>query len=152
MSSVRDKNTKLELEMRRRLFAMGFRFRLHRKNLPGKPDMVFPKYSAVIFLHGCFWHLHGCDRSKLPDTRRSWWKAKLESNRCRDIEALSSLKNLGWRVFIVWECSIRRPGIVQTEALDKIADRAAKFLISRKLYQEIPKAPYKYKFTKCKKG
>lgn len=138
MSSVRAKNTRLELEIRRRLFAMGFRFRLHRKDLPGKPDMVFSKYSAVIFVHGCFWHQHGCARSKLPETRRMWWKAKLEGNRDRDIDAISRLSSIGWRVMVVWECSVRQPGTIQTEALDKIAQSAAQFLLSGESYLEVP--------------
>ena len=140
MSSVRAKNTRLELEMRRRLFARGFRFRLHRKDLPGKPDIVLPKFSTVIFAHGCFWHQHGCDRSKLPETRRSWWKAKLEGNRRRDATAIRKLKDLGWRTMIVWECNFRRPRVVRADALDKFADRAARFLKSRKSHLEIPRA------------
>jgi len=141
MSSVRGTNTKLELELRHRLFAMGFRYRLHRKDLPGKPDMVFPKLSAVIFVHGCFWHQHGCDRSKLPATRKRWWKAKLEGNRLRDMEALRELSSIGWRVMIMWECSVRQPGVVQAEALDEIANRAAKFLLSTQPCLEIPASP-----------
>ena len=141
MSSVRAKDTKLELEIRRRLFAMGFRFRLHRRDLPGKPDMLFPKYSAVIFIHGCFWHLHGCNRSKLPETRKGWWKTKLEGNQKRDMKTVSILKSNGWRVMIIWECSVRRSGIVQSEVLDEIADVAAGFLISQEQYREIPGIP-----------
>jgi DNA mismatch endonuclease, patch repair protein len=139
MSSVRSKDTKLEREIRRRLFNMGFRFRLHRKDLPGRPDMVFPKYSAVIFIHGCFWHLHGCHRSKLPETRQAWWKAKLEANRNRDITAIRQLRSGGWRVMIVWECITREPGILLDKVLNEIADSAAKFLQSGELYREIPK-------------
>jgi DNA mismatch endonuclease (patch repair protein) len=147
MSSVRAKNTELELEIRRRLFNMGFRYRLHQKNLPSKPDMVFLKYSAVIFSHGCFWHQHGCNHSKLPNTRRNWWKAKLEGNRRRDISAIRTLKNLGWRVMVVWECSIRHPGVIRTEALDEVADLAAKFLRSQDLYLEIPRAKHRGNYT-----
>ena len=143
MSSVRSKDTKLELEIRHRLFSMSFRYRLHRKDLPGKPDIVLPKYSAVVFINGCFWHLHGCERSKLPNTMRSWWKEKLEGNRRRDIETISALNNLGWRVLVVWECSVRRPGVVRTKAIEKITDCIAEFLRSQISYLEIPKVPCK---------
>src|SRR5436189_3109779 len=98
MSAVRSKNTKLELAFRRRLFAMGFRFRLHKKGLPGTPDMVFPKYSAIIFIHGCFWHHHGCYLSALPRTRRSWWAEKLKGNWLRDRANSDQLRRMGWRV------------------------------------------------------
>lgn len=138
MSSVRDRDTMLEIEVRRRLFAKGFRFRLHRNDLPGKPDIVFSRFSAVIFLHGCFWHQHWCERSKLPATRQDWWKAKLEDNKRRDIRSTNILRELGWRVMVIWECSVRAPGVVKTKALDKIANQAAKFLNSGKSYMEIP--------------
>ena len=97
MSSVRAKNTKLEVEIRRRLFSMGFRYRLHRKNLPGTPDVVFLKYRSVVFINGCFWHYHGCHLSSIPETRRSWWMAKLEETARRDAEAVSELRKLDWR-------------------------------------------------------
>jgi len=139
MSSVRAKNTKLELEVRRRLFAMGFRYRLHGKNLPGTPDMVFPKYRAVLFVHGCFWHHHGCHLSTLPNTRRSWWKEKLEGNRKRDSEVASELKDLGWRILAIWECGFRKPKTDRAEALDRIAERAGSFLKSEQMLLEIPR-------------
>jgi len=142
MSSVRAKNTKLELEMRRRLFAMGFRYRLHVKDLPGKPDMVFPKYRSVAFVHGCFWHYHGCHLSSIPGTRRAWWKKKLEENARRDSETVSELRNLGWRILIIWECEFRRPKINRARALDSIAAQAAEFLESKQSVLEIPKSPY----------
>lgn len=139
MSSVRAKNTKLELEIRRRLFDMGFRYRLHRKNLPGTPDMVFPKYRSVAFIHGCFWHYHGCHRSSIPGTRRSWWRTKLEENARRDSAAVSELRKLDWRVLIIWECGFRRPKTNYTEALDTISVRAANFLKSKQKRLEIPR-------------
>lgn len=141
MSSVRGKNTKPELEVRHRLFAMGFRYRLHRRDLPGKPDMVFPRHRAVVFVHGCFWHQHGCDRSAIPATRRSWWKKKLEGNRNRDGEVMSRLKELGWRVLVIWECSFRKPGTDRSRALDRIAARAGRFLSNRQSTLEIPRLP-----------
>ena len=138
MSSVRAKNTKLELEVRRRLFAMKFRYRLHVKSLPGTPDMVFPKYHAVIFVHGCFWHQHGCHLSALPKTRQAWWKEKLEGNRKRDSAVVLELIDLGWRVLIIWECGFRKPKIKREEALDRITERACSFLKSERKKLEIP--------------
>ena len=139
MSSVRAKNTKLEMEVRCRLFAMGFRYRLHGKNLPGTPDMVFPKYRAVVFVHGCFWHYHGCHLSTLPNTRRSWWKKKLEGNRKHDSDVVSELKDLGWRILVIRECSFRKPKTNRAEALDRIAERAGSFLKSERKLFEIPR-------------
>ena len=110
MSAVRAKNTKPELEIRRRLFAMGFRYRLHRRALPGTPDMVFPGYRSIVFIHGCFWHYHGCHLSSLPATREDWWKAKLEDNAKRDVAAVSELRSLGWRVLTIWECHVSTDG------------------------------------------
>jgi len=130
MSAVRSKNTKLEIAFRRRLFAMGFRFRLHRKDLPGKPDLVFPKHSAIIFIHSCFWHHHGCHLSDLPQTRREWWQAKLEGNRKRDRKVNRQLLEMGWRVITIWECSFRQRGTVRELALDTLAERAGVFLLS----------------------
>ena len=138
MSSVRAKNTKLELEIRRRLFAMRFRYRLHREDLPGTPDMVFSKHRSVVFIHGCFWHYHGCHLSSIPKTRWSWWQAKLHENAKRDLAAVSELQNLGWRVLVIWECGFRRPGTNRMEALDTISGQAADFLNSKQRLLEIP--------------
>ena len=137
MSSVRARNTKLELEVRRRLFAMGFRYRLHQRDLPGTPDMVFRKHSAIILVHGCFWHNHGCPLGAFPHSRRMWWKKKLENNRLRDGEVVAKLKELGWRVLTIWECSFRKPQTNRSDALDKVASRAGRFLKSRKSVLEI---------------
>jgi DNA mismatch endonuclease (patch repair protein) len=139
MSAVRSKNTKLELAFRQRLFAMGFRFRLHRRGLPGTPDMVFPKYSAVIFIHGCYWHQHGCHLSTLPQTRRAWWRKKLNGNRQRDQKNGEQLKQMGWRIMTIWECSFRRPGIDREKELDTLAGKAQDFLLSNKRLVEIPR-------------
>lgn len=139
MSSVRSKNTRLEVEIRRRIFMMGFRYRLHVTSLPGTPDLVFPKHQSVVFIHGCFWHLHGCHLSSIPATRQAWWKKKLEENADRDSIAISNLKNLGWRILIIWECSIRKPKINRREALDSIAAQAKYFLESKQRFLEIPR-------------
>ncbi len=137
MSAVRAKNTKLETEIRRRLFAQGFRYRLHVRDLPGTPDIVLPKYETVILVHGCFWHYHGCSRSKIPDSRRNWWRKKLEDNRTRDAKALAELRSSGWRVVVIWECSVHRPGIDRQKALDLVCLRAGKFLRSKRSLLEI---------------
>jgi len=131
MSAVRSKNTKIEVEIRRRLFAQGFRYRLYASDLPGTPDIVLPKYSTVIFVHGCFWHYHGCSRSTIPDSRRNWWRKKLEDNRTRDAKAQAELRGNGWRVVIIWECSVRRPAVDRQKALDSVCLRVAKFLRSK---------------------
>ena len=138
MSSIRGKNTKVELEIRRRLFVMGFRYRLYRKDFPGTPDLVFPKYRSVIFVHGCFWHYHGCHLSSVPETRQSWWTIKLQKNASRDSAAITELRHLGWRVLIIWECGFRRPKTDRTGALDSISIRAAEFLKSEQEFLEIP--------------
>lgn len=137
MSTVRGKNTKLEIEIRQALFARGFRYRLHAHDLSGKPDMVLPKYSAVIFIHGCFWHLHDCERSTIPLNRREWWQKKLLENRIRDSKALEALQHEHWRVLIVWECSIRRPGINRDDALLNVCNSAENFLRSEMKFNEI---------------
>ena len=137
MSSVRAKNTKGEVGIRKRLFARGFRYRVHRNGLPGTPDLVLRRHNAVVFINGCFWHQHGCGRSKLPETRRNWWKAKLEENKERDRRVCSELRDLGWRVALVWECAYRSPGLSTSTALDSVADRLAGFLQSNRQTIEI---------------
>ncbi|MBS0218776.1 MAG: DNA mismatch endonuclease Vsr [Proteobacteria bacterium] len=108
MSGIQGKNTKPELTVRRMLFASGYRFRLHRRDLPGAPDIVMPGRKVAIFVHGCFWHMHqGCRFAKMPATRPEFWKAKLEANVERDRRAVEKLRALGWRVLCVWECSTR---------------------------------------------
>lgn len=109
MSRIRGKDTKPELLLRRGLHALGFRFRLHRKDLPGRPDLVFPGRRAVIFVHGCFWHGHDCPMCKLPATRPEFWQAKIAGNRDRDERAIRALGVAGWRVLVVWECAIHGP-------------------------------------------
>jgi DNA mismatch endonuclease (patch repair protein) len=108
MSRIKSKNTKPEMLVRSILHRHGFRFRLHVGTLPGKPDIVLPKYKIAIFVHGCFWHMHGCANSKIPTTRHDWWKDKLESNARRDTKQFEELKSLGWKVMVVWECEFRR--------------------------------------------
>lgn len=107
MAGIRGTNTKPELVLRRALHAAGFRFRLHDRTLPGKPDIVFPRYRAVLFAHGCFWHGHDCHLFRLPSTRTDFWSAKIARNREIDQRALEELRGLGWRVGVVWECSLK---------------------------------------------
>lgn len=108
MSRIRSKNTKPEMFLRSLLHRAGLRYRLHCKKLPETPDLVLAKYEVIIFIHGCFWHMHGCSNSKLPATRTAWWKNKLESNQLRDQKCYSQLLLLGWRVLVLWECSLKR--------------------------------------------
>lgn len=110
MSGIRDRNTAPELVVRRLAHAMGYRFRLHRRDLPGKPDMVFPRLKKAIFVHGCFWHQHNdpkCKIARTPATNRAYWVPKLERNSRRDSEATSALQRLGWQTLAVWECETR---------------------------------------------
>jgi DNA mismatch endonuclease, patch repair protein len=109
MSRIRGKDTEPELVLRRALHAEGFRFRLHRRDLPGRPDLVLPKHKAVIFVHGCFWHAHdGCVYATMPATRAEFWRAKFYANRQRDAAQTEHLFSAGWRVLTVWECALRR--------------------------------------------
>ena len=107
MAGIRGKNTKPELTLRRGLHAAGFRFRLHDRTLPGKPDIVFPRYRAVLFAHGCFWHGHDCHLFKWPSSRPDFWRAKIQRNREVDTLALAALQAAGWRQGIVWECALK---------------------------------------------
>lgn len=107
MSGIRGKDTRPEIIVRQALHRAGFRFRLHRKDLPGKPDIVLPKYHTVIFVHGCFWHGHGCRYFKVPKTRTDFWLDKIMANAKRDRLQEDALRAAGWRVFTVWECDIR---------------------------------------------
>lgn len=107
MSGIRGKDTKPELELRRALFARGFRYRLHAKSLPGRPDIVLARWRAVVFVHGCFWHGHGCHYFKLPATNRDFWAGKIAGNRANDALQKKALQHHGWIVFTVWECSMR---------------------------------------------
>lgn len=108
MSGIRGRDTRPEVAVRRALFAAGFRFRLHRRDLPGTPDIALPGKKVAVFVHGCFWHRHmGCRYSKLPATRPEFWKAKLDGNVDRDARAVQALRAMGWRVLVIWECAIR---------------------------------------------
>lgn len=110
MSRIKGKNTQPELFVRSMLHRLGYRFRLHLTSLPGKPDIVLPKYKTVIFVHGCFWHRHeDCQFAYTPKSRADFWEKKFESNLARDYKVKTSLELLGWQVLIVWECELRSP-------------------------------------------
>ncbi|MFH1461790.1 MAG: DNA mismatch endonuclease Vsr [bacterium] len=115
MTSIKGKNTFPELNVRRALFAKRLRYRIHDKNLPGVPDIVFHKYKAIIFIHGCFWHQHGCKASTLPKTNESFWAKKLRNNFERDNENLKILKAMGWRVRIIWSCELKNKKFLKNE-------------------------------------
>jgi DNA mismatch endonuclease (patch repair protein) len=121
MSQIRDKNTKPEIIIRSIVHGMGFRFRLHEKLLPGKPDIVLPRHKKIIFIHGCFWHMHNCRYGRVkPATHKKFWQDKRRGNVERDKRNLKKLRLAGWKVLVVWEC--------QTKSPEKIINRISKFL------------------------
>lgn len=107
MQQIRARDTKPEMLIRRGLHALGLRYRLHVKELPGCPDLVFPRYKVAVFINGCFWHAHGCSRSKVPQSRRDFWQDKLAATVTRDRLAIESLIAAEWRVLVIWECAMR---------------------------------------------
>jgi DNA mismatch endonuclease, patch repair protein len=108
MSRIKGKDTKPEMLVRKFLFSMGLRYRLHDRKLPGKPDLVFPKHGVVVFIHGCYWHGHdGCKYFVVPKTRTEWWIDKINKNKLNDINSISQLRESGWKVIIVWECQLK---------------------------------------------
>ena len=122
MSGIRGKDTKPELMIRKALHARGYRYRLHCPDLPGKPDLCLAKYRAVILVHGCFWHGHGCNLFKWPSTRPDFWKAKIGRNKQLDDEVVDRIAALGWRYAVVWECALKgRRNIGLSEVVDKLA-------------------------------
>lgn len=127
MSGIRGKNTRPEKTVRSGLFSAGFRFRLHRRDLPGKPDLVLAKWKAVVFINGCFWHAHkNCRFFRVPANRRAFWQQKLETNRSRDARATSALAEAGWNVITVWECALRADSVATLKHLqDVIESRVA---------------------------
>ena len=121
MSRIRSKDTKIEVEVRKYLFSKGFRFRKNDKRFPGKPDVVLPKYKTVIFVNGCFWHMHeGCKQARLPKTNVEFWKEKMERNAANDKLHQEQLCSMGWHVIVLWECELKRDfekvldGVIQT--------------------------------------
>ncbi|MFC3631893.1 very short patch repair endonuclease [Paracoccus angustae] len=134
MRRIRSSNTGPEMAVRRELHAMGFRYSLHSKLFSGKPDMVFRKLQAVIFIHGCYWHGHDCGEVKPSSTNQEYWSPKIRGNRERDRRNLAAIEAEGWRHLIIWECAFRRKGI---EALKETAMKAAEWLREGKASAEI---------------
>lgn len=120
MSRIRGKDTQPELVVRRLAFSLGFRFRLHRRDLPGSPDLVFPRLKRAIFVHGCFWHRHGCGRAYTPKTRTEFWAQKFSANVERDRRAKLQLREAGWDVLTIWEC--------ETSSAKRVLRRLSRFL------------------------
>jgi DNA mismatch endonuclease (patch repair protein) len=121
MRAVKGKDTAPEMVVRRMAHAMGYRFRLHRKDLPGKPDLVFPRLHRAVFVHGCFWHGHGCARgARMPKTNAAYWEGKIARNRSRDEANIAALRTQGWRALVIWECDLKD--------LARVRRRLAKFL------------------------
>jgi DNA mismatch endonuclease (patch repair protein) len=130
MSRIRGKDTKPEMVVRSLLHRMGYRFRLHGKGLPGRPDIVLARHKTVVFVHGCFWHRHrGCRNCTTPTHRREWWLKKLEGNAARDSRHQTALKELGWRVLVIWECELWGAKTLNrvTHTLSQIGPRSASF-------------------------
>jgi DNA mismatch endonuclease, patch repair protein len=116
MSRVRGKNTNPEMRVRRVAHALGLRFRLHRRDLPGKPDLVFPKHRVALFVHGCFWHRHpGCRKATDPKSREEYWQAKFSDNVERDARVVEKLEKLGWRVGTIWECESKSEDVIAAQ-------------------------------------
>ena len=125
MSMIRSKDTKPEIMVRKFLFGNGFRYKLHDKMLPGKPDLVFPKYKTVVFIHGCFWHGHeGCKYFVVPKTHTQWWLEKINRNKQLDTENSRKLKKLGWKILTVFECKLKSR--VREKTLNQLATRLTK--------------------------
>ena len=128
MSRIRGRDTKPELILRRGLHALGLRFRLHRKDLPGKPDLVFVRHRAIILVHGCFWHGHHCPMFRWPATRPEFWKEKIAGNHERDQAVVKTLSEAGWRVLVIWECALRGPA---RRPVEDVLDRCKGFIEGR---------------------
>ena len=119
MSAIKSKNTKPEIKVRKILHSMGYRFRLHSKNLPGSPDIVLPKYKTVIFVHGCFWHRHeNCKYASTPKTRKEFWNKKFTENKKRDSEIQEKIKILDWRSVVIWECETKNIENLRDKIID----------------------------------
>jgi len=133
MSGIRGKDTKPELLIRSKLHSKGFRFRLHDKNLAGKPDIILRKYQAVIFIHGCFWHRHECHLFKWPKSRPDFWRNKINGNYQNDQKVIKSLEKSGWRICIVWECAVKGA----SKDIDAVVNRIANWLVGENSKLEI---------------
>lgn len=117
MRRIRSNDTGPEITVRKLLHELGFRFRLHRKNLPGRPDIILPKYKTAIFVNGCFWHGHGCRRGRLPKSNLDYWKPKIQKNKMRDAWNMDLLTGIGWNPMILWECEVQNRNMLETRLL-----------------------------------
>lgn len=131
MSRIRGRDTKPEMLVRRGLHAKGLRFRVQRRDLPGRPDLTFPKYRCVVQVHGCFWHWHGCPLCKVPKTRTEFWEQKIATNVERDRAAEDALRDIGWRIALVWECSLRGKARLPENA---VVDQLMHFIRSERVH------------------
>jgi DNA mismatch endonuclease (patch repair protein) len=139
MAAIRGSNTSPEMKVRKLLHRHGFRYRLHSRKLPGRPDLVLPRYNVCIFIHGCFWHRHpGCRNASTPSTRIDFWRQKFEQNVSRDLRNRNELLQSGWRVIELWECGIRRPEADMYWLLKTIPDCNQKFVA----WPEFPATPH----------
>lgn len=134
MAGIKSYDTKPELLIRKALHSMGYRFRINDKSLPGKPDIVFPKYKAVVFIHGCFWHKHDCSLFKWPKSRSDFWKKKIMGNVVHDIKVKEQLLEMGWRVGVVWECAVKG---VKIDNIHDVATQVAYWLKDDTLLLEV---------------
>ena len=135
MAGIRAQNTAPEITLRQGLHSDGLRYRLHCKKLPGKPDLVFPKYRAVIFVNGCFWHAHECSLSRWPSSRTMFWKQKLLGNRKRDLLVRNELDSLGWRCLVVWECALKNK---PPSEIDQVVCKVASWIRSGSPPTQLP--------------
>lgn len=126
MAGIKSKDTRGEMAIRKGLHKLGFRYQLHRKDLPGKPDLVFPKHHAVIFVNGCFWHAHNCHLFKWPSSRPDFWQEKIISNKIRDNSNIKKYIDISWKVLIVWECSLKGK---TRRNLNEVINTAANWLL-----------------------
>lgn len=141
MSGIRGKDTSPELMIRKGLFRMGYRYRLHCPDIPGKPDIVFPKYRALVLVNGCFWHGHGCHLFKWPKSRQTFWRDKISGNVERDRRNLEKYHELGWRVLVVWECAIKGK---HREPVDELMRSISDWLSGGVGDLQIPEKPAKF--------
>ncbi|MBK7344863.1 MAG: DNA mismatch endonuclease Vsr [Saprospiraceae bacterium] len=134
MSGIRNKDTKIEVLFRKALFAKGFRYRLNSKKLPGKPDLLLPKYKTAIFIHGCFWHHHSCYLGYTPNSNFEFWEKKFMSNKSRDESQIKAIINSGYRILIIWECALDKKLKLP---LSQIINQSIKFIHSNIKFEEI---------------
>jgi DNA mismatch endonuclease (patch repair protein) len=134
MAGIRSSQTRIEVELRRRLWRAGFRYRVNARGLPGKPDLFLPKWKAVVLVNGCFWHGHDCALYRPPKSNAAFWSDKIAKNRARDLRNIAACREMGLRVFVVWECALRGTGAPGFELVGK---QLARWMIGKKVFGEI---------------